>query len=264
MRTIAERAAYLKAIADEAKAKAAAKEKAKADRIARVAAEKAYADRAKKRARDDRDKRRDAKAKAQERKDAWIAKKRQAAIAAAATDPAALPVREAWVAKKACAPVRAPAWPQSLDALATKCGPYGDTAIAEAKAAAMDRWALPGLSATLIPPKGNAKANPEAVLWEVLPRHRRQIWRDAGAAPHPGYAKPVLLDDLSPDSRCEAERVIAETYAEWEAAGSPGLDQPALIDAYKRLVGNVWSGCLPPFDGCPKCPDHLKPQKDTA
>lgn len=174
--------------------------------------------------------------------------------------------REAWVARKVAAlqQARTLQWPQTLDDIAGRSGPYADTVTAAAKAAAMIGWALPRLSKTPERILGNAKVNSEEILWEVLPRHRAQIWADAGIThravwddrTEQSVRMPLApFDGLSPESRCEAELVTAETYAEWEAAGSPGLDQPTLAHAFKSLLVAIWKGDLPTFDGCPEQPE---------
>lgn len=163
-------------------------------------------------------------------------------------DPALLPAVKAKPSYPGYTPP--PPWPQTLNDMAQRCGPYADLAIAEAKAVAVHSWAYGTFTK-----KGNAKANPRAVLWEVLTRARYQMHRDHGVSrPNTDGTIPAALDGFSPDCQSEALLVLEETYAEWEAAGSPGLDQPALYVVWRWLMGHIWSGTLPPFEGCPEAP----------
>lgn len=150
-----------------------------------------------------------------------------------------------------------PAWPQSLDALRSRCGQHGDLAASHAVATAARLWACDKLGKEGQIQPGNAIGNPSAVIRTSLDMHLCQLWRDAGAADLAvRYGNPALRD-LSPSSRQEAMRVVEETIGEWEAAGSPGLDQPALYAAYRYLCGHVWTGQIEPFPGCLDTPAYL-------
>jgi hypothetical protein len=191
---------------------------------------------------------------AKERRAKWIASKQSAALAAAEGKPP-IGAKDQWVERKANRPQPAPKWPASIEQLSSRCGPYGGTVAAIAKLAAVQRWACNGLTGP-----GHARSNPEAVIYTSLALYRAQLWKDAGVETRRIPASQDVatrLDDLSPDSRFEAMLVVNETIAEWEAAGSPGLDQPTLYLAYKHLVGRIWSGELAPFDSCPTNPDTL-------
>jgi len=185
----------------------------------------------------------------------YVASKKAAALVASEGKPD-IGVRDRWLEQKATQPQpKANAlWPQSLDALAARTAPYGETVAKYAQSEAVRRWACDSIKAP-----GNVRSNPEPVVSISLDHYRTQIWRDIGVKgpmlPAGGYAR--ALDDLSPDSRFEAMLVVNDTIAEWEAAGSPGLDQPTLWVAYRYLVGNVWAGELEPFEGCPPKPDKI-------
>ncbi|MCW2337393.1 hypothetical protein M2337_001626 [Sphingobium sp. B2D3A] len=181
----------------------------------------------------------------------YVADKKAAALVASESKPA-IGVRDRWLEQKASQRQPMPKWPASIEQLTSSCGPYGDTVAAVAKLAAAQRWACNGLTAP-----GHACSNPEAVIYTSLVLYRAQLWKDAGVETRRIPASQdvaTLLDDLSPDSRFEALLVVNETIAEWEAAGSPGLDQPTLYLAYKHLVGRIWSGELAPFNSCPTDP----------
>jgi len=172
--------------------------------------------------------------------------------------------REAWGAAKAERAAQPPKraydfkpWPQSLDALRDGCAQHGDTVAAHAVTIAIRTWACDRLGADgqIVP--GHATANPSAVIATCLDLHLAQLWRDAGAGGHwTLYGNPALRD-LSSQSRHEAMRVIAETRAEWQAAGSPGLDHPALYAAFRYLCGHVWTGRLGTFPRCLDIPPYL-------
>lgn len=147
-----------------------------------------------------------------------------------------------------------PAWPQTIDDLASGCGPYSDTVTAYAKALAARTWAT-GMD-------HDRGSNPASIVGECLSRYIAQLWRDIGVT-GPGWvyvnlpegefekrAAPVV-NDLSPDCRSEAMHVVADTLAEWEAAGSPGLDHDHLRYAYKALALEIQDGTLATFEGCP-------------
>lgn len=51
--------------------------------------------------------------------------------------------------------------------------------------------------------------------------------------------------------------MLSETQAEWEAAGSPGLDHKALYAAFRYLCGHVWTGRLETFPRCPEAPTFI-------
>lgn len=172
--------------------------------------------------------------------------------------------REAWAAAKAERAAQPPKrayqfkpWPQSLDALRDGCAQHGDTVAAHAVAIAIRTWACDRMGAEGETIPGNATGNPSAVIATCLDLHLAQLWRDAGAEGHwTLYGNPALRD-LSSQSRHEAVRVIAETRAEWEAAGSPGLDHPALYAAFRYLCGHVWTGRFGTFPRCLETPPYL-------
>lgn len=126
--------------------------------------------------------------------------------------------------------------------LLTRTGPYGDTAAAFAIASCARTWACDGMTH-----KGNAKANPSVVIRFAFDLHIEQIWRDAGIVRYDRCA----LDNLKGDSRRELDLVVAQTLAEWQAAGSPGLDTKALNFAHRFLHGFIWVGALPSYPECP-------------
>lgn len=145
-------------------------------------------------------------------------------------------------------------WPQTLDALRSGCGQYGDLILSHAVATAARSWACDAIDEHGHSRRGNATANPSTIIRTALDLHLCQLWTDAGASGHwTEYGNPALRD-LSASSRQEAMQVVEETIAEWEAAGRPGLDHPALFVAYRYLCGHVWTGGLEPFPGCPETP----------
>lgn len=128
----------------------------------------------------------------------------------------------------------------TLDDLKRQTGPYSDTAAAFATAHAVRAWACNGMDR-----KGQGKCHPERVIFLALSLHMAQIWRELGITRH-GI---VALCDLKPETRSELEEVVSDTYAEWEAAGSPGLTPDLLWFAYRYLHGHIWMGDLAPFPG---------------
>ncbi len=162
--------------------------------------------------------------------------------------------REAWLARKveALAQARTQQWPQTLDDIAGRSGPYADTVVAVAKARAACLWATPWQQ------PAPALTNSREVISQCFDLYRAQLWRDVGGwGPHGEYVihdsgdveklPAPVLDDLSEDSRCEAMRVIAETQAEWEAAGCPGLDHSNLHFAFRSLEIEIADGRLAPI-----------------
>lgn len=169
--------------------------------------------------------------------------------------------RQEYLARKASQPPKrdynAPPWPQSLDALRSECGEHGELVAAHAVAIAARGWACDRLTVDGLIQPGKASRNPAAIVRTSLDLHLCQLWQDAGAAGHwVKYGNPALRD-LSPVSRQEAMLVVEETIAEWEAAGSPGLDHAALYAAYRYLCGHVWTGQLAHFARCIDAPPEL-------
>lgn len=169
--------------------------------------------------------------------------------------------RQEYLARKATQPPRqdynAPRWPQSLDALQSGCGEHGELIAAHAAAIAARGWACERMTKDGLIQPGNATRNPSAIIRTSLDLHICQLWHDAGAAGLSiKYGNPALRD-LSPASRQEAVLVVEETIAEWEAAGSPGLDHAALYAAFRYLCGHVWGGQLAHFPRCLDAPPGM-------
>jgi hypothetical protein len=133
--------------------------------------------------------------------------------------------------------------PSTLDQLRNKCGRYGPAVADFAIATCLRRWACKGLNRA-----GNATRNIDSLIHVSLDLHVAQLWRDIGVQ----QARAALCD-LSPPIRGDAERVVAETLAEWRAAGSPGLGQDTIRDAYRFVHGFIWSGELEAFPGAMGC-----------
>lgn len=126
---------------------------------------------------------------------------------------------------------------QTLDQLRLEGGQHGDTLCAYALADCARSWACDGLTR-----KGNATHNPHVLIHFAMTLHIWQLWRDAGIK-----NDRLVLDNLNGESRREVEQVIADTFAEWEAADCPGLDAKAVQDAERFIEGWLISGKLEPI-----------------
>jgi hypothetical protein len=128
-----------------------------------------------------------------------------------------------------------PYYAQTLDQLRVKCGEHGDAAVADAEWASIYRW----LSKSDYDGNRNL-SNPLPVV-EAVTFMMREHDRARLNYPHrTGRASRLALNDLTPESRAEAELVAAETLADWEKAGKPGLTRTGIkkVQSYFRAIGS--------------------------
>jgi len=107
---------------------------------------------------------------------------------------------------------------------------YGDAAVAEARWGAVSAWFMDV-------PKPGELSNPRQRAWEaadMMRQHQRYHlrWPRIGGKQWPAPA----LDGLDPASRQEAERVAAETLADWERAGCPRLSAHSIKGVFQCLL----------------------------
>lgn len=123
-----------------------------------------------------------------------------------------------------------PRWPRTLDELRQMSRSYGEAAVAEARWGAVSTWFI-GV------PKPDELSNPQEQAWEaaeMMRQHQRYHlrWPRSGGKQWPAPA----LDGLDPVSRQEAERVAAETLADWERAGCPRLSAHSIKQVFQCLL----------------------------
>jgi hypothetical protein len=121
-------------------------------------------------------------------------------------------------------------WPRTLDELRQMSKGYGEAAVAEAKWGAVSSWFMDV-------PKPGELSNPRQRAWDaadMVRQHQRyhRRWPRMGGKQWPAPA----LDDLDPASRQEAERVAAETLADWERAGCPRLSVQSIKAVFQCLL----------------------------
>ncbi|QDC36472.1 hypothetical protein [Sphingobium fuliginis] len=126
-------------------------------------------------------------------------------------------------------------WPRTLDELRQMSRSYGEAAVAEARWGAVSVWFMDG-------PKPDELSNSREQAWDaadMVRQHQRYHlrWPRAGGKQWPAPA----LDGLDPVSRQAAERIAAETLADWERAGCPRLSAHSIKQVFQCLL------TFPPF-----------------
>lgn len=136
-------------------------------------------------------------------------------------------------------------WPQTFADMAARCGPYAELTTLHAKAQLACTWKRG-------PYKHNSEwifpGTPEPVrklIWECCSRYQWTLLLDAGAAINPRQTLDIFSDEAWP----EAVRTVEEAIAEWEAAGSIGLDHAALLNAHSMLAYWIRDKSLPDYPG---------------
>jgi hypothetical protein len=121
-------------------------------------------------------------------------------------------------------------YPRTLDELRTMSRGYGEAAVAEARWCAVGLWLMKAYPSL---------ANPYPVAQTAIEMMREHDRYHLGWPHHDGKAWPTpVLDGLSLDCQREARLVAAETYADWQKAGSPWIDARHIKAAYQLLTSS--------------------------
>lgn len=121
-------------------------------------------------------------------------------------------------------------WPRTLADLRLLGRDFGEAAVAEARWGAIGVWFLNG---------EEVLRNPSAVAFEAMRLMHGRDRHYMGWPRHDGLPWPMpALDGLSLESRQEAERVAAETLADWQAAGEPYLTPWRIKQTYQFLINS--------------------------
>ena len=136
-------------------------------------------------------------------------------------------------------------WPQTIDELVTKCGPYAELVTKHLKCRLACRWKWGGMKPREQWPFPDLDEDSRKLIWESGSRYEWTLLLDAGA----DIAPAKTLDIFSDEAWTEAVRTVEETVAQWEAAGSPGLDHEALKSARSQISSWVRNYGLPYFEG---------------
>lgn len=138
-------------------------------------------------------------------------------------------------------------YPRTLGELRTHSRDYADAAVADALWATVTAWLMNG-------PHEMDLSNPTAVANLAVSMVRENDMVRLGWPHHAGKEWPLpRLSVLSPDVREEAERVAAETLADWKKAGRPHLGADRVKTTYQYLTA------------CPAFRDrYIKPADDAG
>lgn len=134
-------------------------------------------------------------------------------------------------------------WPETHHELKVWAKDYGEAAVAEALWSSILIWLT---NPARVPPVGLTNdITVAANVAEMIREHHRF---------HLGWPCKRLdvlpaLDRLNLDCRREAERVAAETLADWERLGDPALAKTRIIQAYHMLrISPAWAASYPETD----------------
>jgi hypothetical protein len=132
-------------------------------------------------------------------------------------------------------------FPQTLDDLMQRAGPYADGAKAHLEYTAVSTWLMkdwpnPALATAFI----SDKAAGLSVLLS-----RQAIEHEAGWPKLSDNPVPPALYDLPEDAQRIARRMAGEIHALWEAAGRPYLRADDYKFAFQYLAACVLEGIIP-------------------
>jgi hypothetical protein len=118
----------------------------------------------------------------------------------------------------------------TLDQLRADCGEHGEVAVRDALWGAVSTWLLHG-------PDYGALTNPMrvAIVSVILCRDHDRLRLNFPLSAS-SEAITDVLPSLSPDAQAEARLVAAETFADWERAGRPGITSKRMRSAHQYIM----------------------------
>lgn len=148
-----------------------------------------------------------------------------------------------------------PKWnmfPQTLDDLLKRAGPYADATRIRVEWGAITLWMMK---------MGADKALEGAGISYAVANHcvfitRQAKEREAGWPNATGIIPHLALYDHSPECQCEARRVADDVYALWEAAGRPHLNADRCKTEFQHLVACIRNGVIPQQKTIGDVPPH--------
>lgn len=150
---------------------------------------------------------------------------------------------------------KVPLFPQNLDDLMQRAGPYANAAKAEVEWSAVTVWFMKdadkALASAFIPIEA-------ASLTIVLVREA--VRNEAGWPSLSDNPVTPELYDLPEDAQQIARRMAADVHALWEAAGRPYLRPSDCKFAFQYLAAAIRKGIIPPIPTIGNV-DPIKPSK---
>lgn len=141
-------------------------------------------------------------------------------------------------------PDRRPKWhmfPQTLDDLLQRAGPYADATRIRVEWSAISVWMMKGQADKELEANG---VSPTVANLSVFLTEQAEV-REAGWPNLTGIVPPLAIYDHSPECQCEARRVADEVRAIWEANGRPHLTADDCKLAFQYLVACIRNGVIP-------------------